>query len=110
MYAQTSQTSYKPITVTLLGTASALLAQSSPFSNTQLQHRLPPPPITAFPEQYGLYYSNGIYYTSPGFISYLFLVSILLFQLDIKELYILSYSDIIYGGYLMKTFVFNFTN
>lgn len=40
----------------------------------------------ASPEHYGLYYSNDIYYKPLGFISYLFLISMLLFQLDIKEL------------------------
>lgn len=58
------------------GTASALLAKSSPFLHLQLKvpSPVPPPQIVASPEQYGLYYSNDIYYTSPGFISYLFLI------------------------------------
>lgn len=71
-----SQTSYKPTTRTLLELplhSLPNLHRSSIFNSRSLPPP-PPTPDTASPEEYGLYYSNDIYYTSPGFISYLFLI------------------------------------
>lgn len=57
------------------------------FTILKTQLKAPHAPQTATsPEHYGPYYLNDIYYKLPGFISYLFLISMLLFQSDIKEL------------------------